>query len=98
MSLVMRLQAHHALAAHNSVVPYAGGQVEPVTRVEREALARVGEAERDGARDYVDHLVVRMGVWGVNVVRAVGPAIRLQRLLPVGGPDGLLTWSFITAP
>jgi secondary thiamine-phosphate synthase enzyme len=68
--------------AYHSRVARAGRQQQSLPRSKLDAAGFVLENERDRAVDAVEDLLVRMGVSGVSIARAVGPRVTVPGLRP----------------
>lgn len=76
----MRLQTGDSLRAHFRGVDDACGQVEAVTGVEGVPRPEFDQLKGDRAAHHVDDLIVRVRVRSVDIVRAVGPGVKVQAL------------------
>src|ERR1035437_3195623 len=81
----MRLKAGHARYADDRIVVSPGGQLQTIARRQGEPSigprqAAPGQAERDRAGRYDDHLVVRVAMCRVAVARPIAPATGIKPL------------------
>ena len=77
----MGFQADHSLRANHRVMDRSSRKVEPVTGFELQLLPELGQAKCDAAPDNINDLVIGVRMSGIDVVRSIGPLIRMQTLL-----------------
>ena len=94
----MGFQADHSLRANHCSMDRSGRKIEPVTGFELQLLTMLRQAKCDAAPDNINDLVIAVRMSGIDVVRAVGPLIRMQALLGAESYQGSFSWECGLSP